>query len=115
MNKNYLLARIQNSLAVFYSLKKEYSKSMFYYNKIDLNILGCNLMFDSNTFKLKVIFNKVKTIYDMEFYKDAMELAITGIAESVKTEKMTHMGNFYYYLGQCYEKLGYSEEDIKYQ
>ncbi|WP_353056593.1 hypothetical protein [Solibacillus isronensis] len=22
--------------------------------------------------------------------------------------------NFYYYLGQCYEKFGYSEEEIKY-
>ena len=113
LNKNYLLARIQNSLVVLYSLKKEYSKSLFYYNKIDLDILGSNFMFDSNTFKLKVIFNKVKTIYDMESYKDAIEIAITGIAESVKTKKMTYMGNFYYYLGQCYEKLGYSEEDIK--
>lgn len=115
LNKNYLLARIQNSLAVLYSLKKEYRKSMFYYNKIDLNILGSNFLFDSNTFKLKVIFNKVKTIYDMESYKDAIEIAKTGIAESLKTEKMTYMGNFYYYLGQCYEKLGYSEENIKYQ
>lgn len=115
LNKNYLLARVQNSLAVLYSLKKEYSKSLFYYNKIDLNILGSNPLFDSNTFKLKVIFNKVKTTYDMESYKDAIELAITGIAESVKAEKMTYMGHFYYYLGQCYEKLGYSEGDIKYQ
>ena len=115
LNKNYLLARIQNSLAVLYSLKKEYRKSTFYYNKIDLNILGSNFLIDSNTFKLKVIFNKVKTTYDMESYKDAIEIAKTGIAESVKTEKMTYMGNFYYYLGQCYEKLGYSEENIKYQ
>lgn len=115
LNKNYLLARIQNSLAVLYSLKKEHSMSMFYYNKIDLNILDSNVLFDSNTFKLKVIFNKVKTTYDMEFYKDAIEIAKSGIAESVKTEKITYIGNFYYYLGQCYEKLGYSEEEIKYQ
>ena len=114
LNKNYLLARIQNSLAVLYATKKEYSKSLFYYNKIDVNILGSNFIFDPNTFKLKVIFNKVKTTYDMGFYKDAIEQAIEGIAESIKNEKMTYIGNFYYYLGQCYEQLGYPEEDIKY-
>ncbi|MFL0584945.1 helix-turn-helix domain-containing protein [Solibacillus silvestris] len=115
LNKNYLLARIQNSLAVLYAIKKEYSKSLFYYNKIDLNILGSHLMFDSNTFKLKVIFNKVKTTYDMGSYKEAIEQAVKGIAESVKNEKMTYIGNFYYYLGQCYEQLEYPEEEIKYQ
>lgn len=60
LNKNYLLSRIQDSLAVLYSIKKEYSKTLFYYNKIDVTILDSYFMFDPKTFKLKVIFNKVK-------------------------------------------------------
>ncbi|WP_339263438.1 hypothetical protein MKY07_00245 [Solibacillus sp. FSL W7-1472] len=88
---------------------------MFYYNKIDVTILGNYFMFDPNTFKLKVIFDKVKTKYDTEFYNDAIRQAIEGIAESIKNGKVMYIGNFYYYLGQCYEQLGYPEEEIKYQ
>ena len=85
LHKNYLLSRIQDSLAVLYSIKKEYSKTLFYYNKIDVTILDSYFMFDPKTFKLKVIFNKVKMKYDMDFYNDAIKIkqAIEGIAESI--------------------------------
>lgn len=54
----------------------------------------------------------MKTLYDMEKYDDAMNEAKSGIEESIKVDRMVYMGNFYYYLGQCYEILGYEDPEI---
>lgn len=115
LDKNYLLARIQNSLAILYATKKDFKTAMFYYNKINLDTLDNMRIFDFNSFKLKVIFNEVKTVYDMGKYEEAIEHAQIGISESIRTEKMTYIGNFYYYIGQCYEKLGYPDSEISVQ
>lgn len=112
LNKNYLSTRIQNSLAVLYAEKKDYTKSIFYFKKINLDIIQTKATFDFHSFKLKIIYNRMKTLYDMEKYDDAMNEAKSGIEESIKVDRMVYMGNFYYYLGQCYEILGYEDPEI---
>lgn len=112
LNKNYLSTRIQNSLAALYAEKKEYAKSIFYYKKIDFDVIQTKATFDLHTFKLKIMFNRTKTIYDMEEYEEAILSAKRGIEESIKIDRMMYMGNFYYYLGQCYEKLNYKDNEI---
>ena len=112
LNKNYLSTRIQNSLAALYAEKKEYAKSIFYYKKIDFDVIQTKATFDLHTFKLKIMFNRTKTIYDMEEYEEAILSAKRGIEESIKIDRMMYMGNFYYYLGQCYEKLNYKDDEI---
>lgn len=115
LNKNYLSTRIQNSLAVLYAEKKDYTKSIFYFKKMDLDIIQTKATFDFHAFKLKVIYNRMKTLYDMEKYDEAMSEAKLGIEEAIKEDRMVYMGNFYYYLGQCYEKLGYEDVEISKQ
>lgn len=115
LNKNYLSTRIQNSLAVLYAEKKDYTKSIFYYKKIDLDLIQTQVSFDFHSFKLKIIVNKMKTFYDMEDYDEALRQAKLGIEESIRVDRMVYMGNFYYYLGQCYEKLGYEDVEISKQ
>jgi len=115
LNKNYLLTRIRNSLAVLYATQNEFKKALFYYNKIDLDLIDDQPIFDFNSFKLKVFLNKMKMTYDMHMYQETIEQAQIGIEESVKTGKITYIGDFYYYIGQAYEKLGYSNEEISHQ
>lgn len=112
LNKNYLSTRIQNSLAVLYAEKKDYTKSIFYYKKIDLDLIQTQVSFDFHSFKLKIIVNKMKTFYDMEDYDEALRQAKLGIEESIRVDRMVYMGNFYYYLGQCYEKINYKDDEI---
>lgn len=113
LNKDFLSARIYNTIAFLYATKKEYSVAMFYYNKINLKIFKESPRLNVNIYQLRILYNKTKTLYDMEKYEDAVNNAKQGIKISIQQENMSIIGNFYYYIGQCYEKLEESPDIIK--
>lgn len=113
LNKDYLNYRIINSIAIFHATEKEFKKSLFYFNKIDLNSLENIEVFNLNNFKLRVIFNKIKTLYDFGLYDEAIIEAKLGIEYSKKAANIAFLGNYYYYLGQCSEKKECEYSEIK--
>lgn len=114
INKDYLSDRILNSIATLYAIKKDFKSSIFYFNKINLALSDKYIMFDPIKIHFKIMYNKVKTLYDMQNYKEAITTANEGIEQSIQVENMSLLGNFYYYLGQCYERLEYPKEDISF-
>lgn len=113
LQHNFLNIRILNSIAFLYALKKDYTNSLIYFNKIsEIPISEVSPRLNQHTYSLRVLYNKTKTLYDMGNYELAIETCIEGIDRSTTYENMSLIGNFYYYLGQCYEKLNYSKDKI---
>lgn len=48
----------------------------------------------------------------MGYLDETVASSKLGIEQSIKTESMSLIGNFYYYLGATYEKLGYPAKEI---
>ena len=113
LQKNFLNIRILNTVAFLYALKKDYKNSLLYFNKInEIYIPNNSPRLNENIYYLRIQYNKTKTLYDMEDYDQAISLCLQGIKESIEMENMSLIGNFYYYLGQCYEKQNYKKEEI---
>ncbi|WP_341323456.1 helix-turn-helix domain-containing protein [Solibacillus sp. FSL H8-0523] len=114
LNRDFLKDRIYNTIAFLYSTRKDYHLALFYYNKIDLNnIISEAPRLNYDIYRLRVMYNKTKTLYDMGDYEKSVEYCKTGIKKSVELENMSFIGNFHYYLGQCYEKMKMDKEQIK--
>lgn len=116
LNRNFLSARILNTLAFLYALKKDYQKSLFYFNKItNHSYQSQSARFNEEIYHLRILYNKTKTLYDMGNYSEAVISCKHGIKKSISLENMSEIGNFYYYLGQCYEKQNAKKETISIQ
>jgi len=105
INKKYLAARIINSIAILYMHNKDYKSALFYLNKISLDFKKRIDLFDSIKMHLKICYNKVKMLFDMGETEQATILALEGIKESIENENISLLGQFYFYLGECYELL----------
>ncbi|ARJ39338.1 hypothetical protein SporoP8_10915 [Sporosarcina ureae] len=114
LNKDFLFSKINNTIAFLYATKKDYSAALFYYNKIDLDLINGSPRLDRNNYLLRVLYNKTKTLYDMGELDLAVNHAEQGIAKSIEHESMSVIGNFYYYMGQCYEKMGKEFSEISF-
>lgn len=107
--KDFLKERIYNTIAFIYAMNKDYRSALFYYNKIQLNSqINFSPRLQSEVYFLRVLYNKSKTLYDMNDYQGSISTINQGIDRSIKLENMSFMGHFYYYLGQCYEKTAVS-------
>ena len=75
---------------------------MFYFNKIDLIFpkLQESPRLKTEIYHLRVLYNKVKTYFDMGDYENCLEDLQLGIEYSKKLENMSLIGNFYYYKGE---------------
>ncbi|MEK5209224.1 helix-turn-helix domain-containing protein [Psychrobacillus sp. FSL H8-0510] len=110
----FLQIKIENSIANVYSEIGETKKSLYYYNKI----LKEHTHKNYNDFKIHetliaVLYNKCKTLYDMQDYDAALETANHGIQQSKTTSFYFLVGQFLYYKGQCLEKKGAPHAEIK--
>lgn len=115
LNSNSLKDRILNTIGVLYASKGEHKTALFYYNKIisiNKNSLSDSPRLDPKINQLRVIYNKTKTLYDMKRYEDAILSCKDGINRSIELENMSLIGNFYYYLAQCYEQQNAGKEQI---
>ncbi|MGE7908372.1 helix-turn-helix domain-containing protein [Lysinibacillus xylanilyticus] len=112
-NSNFLSIRIYNSIALLYSINKDFNKALFYYNKIDfIQTLEDTSRLNNEVYILRILYNKIKTLYDMGNYNESIDCCNIGIQKSIELENMSSLGNFFYYLGQNYEKMQYPHEDI---
>lgn len=113
LNKDYLCFKIYNTIAFLYAIKEDYPNSLLFYNKINFNIPPSYApRLNQNIYQLRIIYNKSKTLYDMRNYEDAIKNCKEGIEKSIQYENMSIIGNFFYYLGLCYEKKNMKKEQI---
>lgn len=104
----FLEHRILNTIAVIYASNNNGKLALFYYNKILAkgNEIDKTSLYDPETYLLRVMYNKVKTLYDMDEIDSAIDVIHEGINRAKKHANIAFVGQYYYYLGQCYEKKG---------
>lgn len=113
LNKHFLDIRILNTLAFLFAFKKDYQNSIMYFNKIsEIHILDDAPKITKHTYYLRIQYNKAKTLYDSGDYNAALKTCKEGIKQSIQQENMSLLGNFYYYLAQCYEQMNAEYEKI---
>ncbi|SDM39776.1 Helix-turn-helix [Psychrobacillus sp. OK028] len=110
----FLHIKINNSIANVYGELGEIQKCLYYYNKI----LKEHIHKNYNDYKIYetliiVIFNKCKTLYDIQDYDAAMETANLGIQKAKETSFFFFTGQFLYYKGQCLEKKDAPVSEIR--
>jgi len=110
----FLHIKINNSIANVYGELGEIQKCLFYYNKI----LKEHIHKNYNDYKIYetliiVIFNKCKTLYDINDYDLALETANLGIQKAKESSFFFFTGQFLYYKGQCLEKKAAPIAEIK--
>ncbi len=112
----FLDIKILNTIGTIYSNQGKYNESLYYYEKI-LSSHNENftnpILENKNIYRLRVIYNKAKTLYDAGKYELSVVSTQEGIQHSIKHQNMSLIGQLYYYEGQCYEKLMSDEELIK--
>ncbi len=107
-HKGFLHFKILNSLALIHGENDNLTSSLLYYNKAlkgDWKETMPSLLRQPEIYRLRILYNKAKTLYDMKKYDEALATVIQGINESRKNENISMLGNFYYYRGQCYEQM----------
>lgn len=113
LDRDYLRFKIYNTIAFLYAIKEDYTNSLFFYNKINFKIFPTYApRLNQNIYQLRIIYNKSKTLYDMKNYEEAIKNCKEGINKSIQYENMSIIGNFFYYLGLCYEKKNMKKEQI---
>ncbi len=106
--KGFLHFKILNSLALIHGENDNLTLSLMYYNKAlksEFKEVPPSLLRQPEIYRLRILYNKAKTLYDLEKYEEALDTVIQGIKESRENENISMLGNFYYYQGQCYEKM----------
>ncbi|TVP83662.1 MAG: XRE family transcriptional regulator [Alkalicoccus sp.] len=109
-----LHVRILNSIAFLHALNKDYSQSLYYYDKIleDGGSAGEKKGGHERTiYQIRVMYNKAKTLYDMKEAVKSLQVIEDGIRLSLQNENMSLLGQFYYYKGQCFEHLKREPEE----
>nr|WP_275579565.1 hypothetical protein [Jeotgalibacillus terrae] len=106
--KDFLAMKIMNAIAFIHAEHQQYTESLLYYNKSlkrDFDRENKSPLQLPRIYRLRILYNKAKTLYEIEDYEKAVEELNAGILASREEHNMSLLGNFYYYLGQCYEKL----------
>ncbi|QKS72941.1 helix-turn-helix domain-containing protein [Paenalkalicoccus suaedae] len=111
-----LYKRINNSIAYLLATNGQYDTSLYYFEKVlkkkeELEHVKPTLQAD--IFRIRVMYNKAKTLFDMGSFEESLKTIEEGIEESLNRENMSLLGQFYYYKGQCYEQLNYKEDEIR--
>ena len=110
-----LSVRILNTIASVYSENGDREQALIYYEKAlndTENWNSSSSAFQPAAFRLRMLYNKAKTLYDNGDYDQAVLIIHQGLDESRAEEVMSLLGNFYYYLGQCFEKQQKPFEEI---
>ncbi|WP_225986248.1 helix-turn-helix domain-containing protein [Psychrobacillus glaciei] len=110
----FLHIKINNSIANVYGEIGESHKSLYYYNKILKEHM--HKSYSDNKIHetlITVLFNKCKTLYDLNDIEGALETANQGIKKSKETTFIFLAGQFLYYKGQCLEKKTAPFAEIK--
>lgn len=110
----FLHIKINSTIANVYGEIGEIQKCLYYYNKI----LKEHIHKNYNDYKIyetliTVLFNKCKTLYDIQDYDAALDTANQGIQKSKESSFMFLNGQFLYYKGQCLEKTDAPLAEIK--
>ncbi|WP_391209772.1 helix-turn-helix domain-containing protein [Psychrobacillus sp. L4] len=110
----FLNIKINNTIANVYGEIGESQKSLYYYNKILKEHMHKNYS-DNKIHEtlITVLFNKCKTLYDLNDIDAALETANQGIKKSKETSFVFLAGQFLYYKGQCLEKKAAPFAEIK--
>lgn len=114
--KGFLHFKILNSLALIHGENDNLTSSLMYYNKAlksEFKEVTPSLLRQPEIYRLRILYNKAKTLYDLKKYQEALETVVQGIKESKENENISMLGNFYYYQGQCYEKMNGDCSSIK--
>ncbi|KAA0565815.1 helix-turn-helix domain-containing protein [Rossellomorea aquimaris] len=114
--KGFLHFKILNSLALIHGENDNLTASLMYYNKAlksQFKEVTPSLLRQPEIYRLRILYNKAKTLYDLKKYQEALETVVQGIKESKENENISMLGNFYYYQGQCYEKMNGDCSSIK--
>ncbi|MBB5174718.1 helix-turn-helix domain-containing protein [Texcoconibacillus texcoconensis] len=112
---NSLSLRILNTIAFIHAENNNYDMSLMYFEKAlhaTDHLEMKHSMLSPELFRVKMLYNKAKTQYDLGLYDESIMTIQTGIRESKQKESMSLLGNFYYYLGQCYEKQEKEYQEI---
>jgi HTH-type transcriptional regulator, pleiotropic regulator of extracellular virulence genes len=115
IRRNHLHINIMNSIAFLYAADGRYLESLYYYDKIlspEEAPSSFSEVMDIDIYRIRVMYNKAKTLYDMGETAASLETIEAGIEASLQKESMALLGQFYYYKGQCYEKLDEEKEII---
>ncbi|MFF2753523.1 helix-turn-helix domain-containing protein [Psychrobacillus sp. NPDC058041] len=110
----FLHIKINNTIANVFGENGESQKSLYYYNKILKEHMRKNYS-DYKIYEIliTVLFNKCKTLYDLNDIESALETANQGIKKSKETSFFFLVGKFLYYKGQCLEKKAAPFIEIK--
>jgi HTH-type transcriptional regulator, pleiotropic regulator of extracellular virulence genes len=106
--KGFLHFKLLNSLALIHGENDNLTSSLLYYNKAlkgEWKEAMPSLLRQPEIYRLRILYNKAKTLYDMKNYEESLATVIQGINESRENENISLLGNFYYYQGQCYERM----------
>ncbi|RNA70178.1 helix-turn-helix domain-containing protein [Alteribacter keqinensis] len=115
-SKGNLRNRILNSIAYLLATNGQYKESLYYYDKILKNedrSSAVTSVLTPDIFTIRVMYNKSKTLYDMGASEESLATIEDGIKKSLEKENMSLLGQFYYYRGQCFERLGSDEDEIR--
>ncbi|MCR8850517.1 helix-turn-helix transcriptional regulator [Rossellomorea sp. SC111] len=114
--KGFLHFKILNSLALIHGENDNLTSSLMYYNKAlksEFKEVTPSLLRQPEIYRLRILYNKAKTLYDLKKFQEALDTVNQGIKESKENENISMLGNFYYYQGQCYEKMNGNCASIK--
>lgn len=101
---------IENSIANIYAENGHIQKSLELYQDI---LKQLESLHSNKEFAIKVGYNYAKTLYSDEQYERALYQVDKAIETSCCNGNMTLIGQLYYQKGECLDKLGHSEDDIR--
>jgi transcriptional regulator with XRE-family HTH domain len=105
-NKNYSEREIEILLskAIILYEAENYRKSRETYEVIAYN-LKQNVYLTNPKIYIRTYYNYTKLLYDMEQYHEAISMGRKGLAHAEDNELLYLMGDLYFQIGRCYEKL----------
>ncbi|MGG2017384.1 helix-turn-helix domain-containing protein [Bacillus sp. S10(2024)] len=101
---------IENSIANIYAENECIQKSIELYQDI---LKQLESLHSNEEFAIKVGYNHAKALYLDEQYEEALYHVEKAIETSCRISNMTLIGQLFYQKGECLEKLGHLEDDIR--
>ncbi|MDM5157469.1 helix-turn-helix domain-containing protein [Bacillus sp. DX1.1] len=101
---------VENAIANIYAENGYFKKSIGLFQDI---LKQLESLHSNEEFAVKVGYNHAKALYLDEQYEEALYQVKKAIETSCRISSMTLIGQLYYQKGECLEKLGYAEQDIR--
>ncbi|ENQ3107108.1 Helix-turn-helix domain-containing protein [Bacillus sp. 491mf] len=101
---------IENSIANIYAENECIQKSIEVYKHI---LKQLKSLHSNEEFAIKVGYNYAKALYLDDRYEEALYNVEKTIETSCQNSNMTLIGQLFYQKGECLEKLGHSEDEIR--